>query len=74
MKIVVDEIPDKAYKCLFSKYAKCYHECQLTTGICELDCNRRCEVLLSIKPVKGFTYKGKQLYIMENNNGMDKDT
>ena len=52
MKIIVDEVPKMAYKCLFSEYKHGYLQCRLTKAVCYLDCNRRCEVLLSIKQMK----------------------
>lgn len=52
MKIIVDELPKMAYKCLFSNYDYGHHQCQLTKAVCYLDCNRRCEVLLSINDIK----------------------
>ena len=52
MKIIVDEVPKMAYKCLFSNYDYGYHQCQLTKADCYLDCNKRCELLLSIKQMK----------------------
>ena len=38
MKIIVDEVPKMAYKCLFSNYDYGYHQCQLTKADCYLDC------------------------------------
>ena len=73
MKIIVDEIPKTADKCIFSQYNYGYHECKLTKECCELDCHRNCEMLLKaenanlrpsmIEPVKDFYYKGQQLYV-----------
>ena len=52
MKIVVDEVPKMAYKCLFSNYDYGNHCCRITNAICYLECNKRCEFLLSINDIK----------------------
>lgn len=53
MKVIVDELPDRKYNCLFSKWDYGCYSCTIKKDICDLECNRKCEMLLSLKEMKG---------------------
>lgn len=37
MKVIVDEEPNAAHQCVFSKYGRDFHYCLLTGNICYLE-------------------------------------
>lgn len=53
MKIIVDEMPKSPYECPFAKYEYGAFSCKLKTGVCSLDRNRKCRMLLNAKDLKG---------------------
>ena len=48
MKIIVDKLPKTFFDCPFAKYEYVYYQCELKKDTCDLEHNRKCEMLLSM--------------------------